>query len=280
MPNKEKIRSLFDDIAHNYDAFNHLSSFGSDRAWRRRAVRHIADEQRVMKVLDVATGTADFALSIASKLAPGSSVVGVDLSEGMLEIGRAKVAKAGYGSGAAAGSAAGSASGSEAVAGSGSAACSAAGSETPAEGGIGRESGRENIDIQLFQADVENLPFDDGIFDRVSVAFGVRNFENLDRGLSEMCRVLRKGGRLVILELSYPDNAVLLALYKFYAFKLLPCLGKLLTGNRAAYCYLPASIMNFPKPLQFIPRLQAAGFTSVQARSFTFGVCRMYLAEK
>lgn len=250
MPNKEKIRSLFDDIAHNYDAFNHLSSFGSDRAWRRRAVRHIADEQRVMKVLDVATGTADFALSIASKLAPGSSVVGVDLSEGMLEIGRGKVAKAGYGS------------------------------ETPAEDGIGRESGRENIDIQLFQADVENLPFEDGSFDRVSVAFGVRNFENLDRGLSEMCRVLRKGGRLVILELSYPDNAVLLALYKFYAFKLLPCLGKLLTGNRAAYCYLPASIMNFPKPPQFIPRLQSAGFTSVQARSFTFGVCRMYLAEK
>ena len=262
MPNKEKIRSLFDDIAHNYDAFNHLSSFGSDRAWRRRAVRHIADEQRVMKVLDVATGTADFALSIASKLAPGSSVVGVDLSEGMLEIGRGKVAKAGYGSGAAAGSG------------------SAVGSETPAEGGIGRESGRENIDIQLFQADVENLPFQDGSFDRVSVAFGVRNFENLDRGLSEMCRVLRKGGRLVILELSYPDNAVLLALYKFYAFKLLPCLGKLLTGNRAAYCYLPASIMNFPKPPQFIPRLQAAGFTSVQARSFTFGVCRMYVAEK
>ena len=231
MPDKEKIRSLFDDIAHNYDAFNHLSSFGSDRAWRRKAVRHIADEQRVMKVLDVATGTADFALSIASKLAQGSSVVGVDLSEGMLEIGRAKVAKTGY-------------------------------------------------DIQLFQADVENLPFADGSFDRVSVAFGVRNFENLDRGLSEMCRVLRKGGRLVILELSYPDSAVLLALYKFYAFKLLPCLGKLLTGNRAAYCYLPASIMHFPKPPQFIPRLQAAGFSSVTARSFTFGVCRMYVAEK
>ena len=274
MPNKEKIRSLFDDIAHNYDAFNHLSSFGSDRAWRRRAVRHIADEQRVMKVLDVATGTADFALSIAAKLAPGSSVVGVDLSEGMLEIGRGKVVKAGYGSGA------GSVAGSETVAGSGTADGSAGGSETPAESGIGRESGRENIDIQLFQADVENLPFQDGSFDRVSVAFGVRNFENLDRGLSEMCRVLRKGGRLVILELSYPDNAVLLALYKFYAFKLLPCLGKLLTGNRAAYCYLPASIMNFPKPPQFIPRLKAAGFTSVQARSFTFGVCRMYLAEK
>ena len=235
-------------------------------------MRHIADEQRVMKVLDVATGTADFALSIAAKLAPGSSVVGVDLSEGMLEIGRAKVAKAGYG--------VGSAAGSEAVAGSGTADGSIAGSEISGEDGIGRESVRENVDIQLFQADVENLPFQDGSFDRVSVAFGVRNFENLDRGLSEMCRVLRKGGRLVILELSYPDNAVLLTLYKFYAFKLLPCLGKLLTGNRAAYCYLPASIMNFPKPPQFIPRLQAAGFTSVQARSFTFGVCRMYLAEK
>ena len=272
MPNKEKIRSLFDDIAHNYDAFNHLSSFGSDRSWRRRAVRHIADEQRVMKVLDVATGTADFALSIASKLAPGSSVVGVDLSEGMLQVGREKVAKAGYGSGGVAGS------GSTAAA--GSAAGSVVGSEKPADGGIGRESGRKSVDIQLFQADVENLPFADGSFDRVSVAFGVRNFENLDRGLAEMCRVLRKGGRLVILELSYPDSAVLLALYKFYAFKLLPCLGKLLTGNRAAYCYLPASIMNFPKPPQFIPRLKTAGFSSVLARSFTFGVCRMYVAEK
>ncbi|MDO4827074.1 MAG: bifunctional demethylmenaquinone methyltransferase/2-methoxy-6-polyprenyl-1,4-benzoquinol methylase UbiE [Bacteroidia bacterium] len=244
MPDKEKIRGLFDDIAHNYDAFNHLSSFGSDRCWRRRAVRHIADERRALRVLDVATGTADFALSIASKLSPGSNVVGADLSEGMLEIGRAKVAKAGY------------------------------------DDGIGRDSGRRDVGIRLIQADVEALPFADGSFDRVSVAFGVRNFENLDCGLSEMCRVLRKGGRLVILELSYPDSAFLLACYKFYAFTLLPCLGKLLTGNRAAYRYLPASIMNFPKPPQFIPRLLAAGFTSVRARSFTFGVCRMYVAEK
>jgi len=259
MPDKEKIRGLFDDIAHNYDAFNHLSSFGSDRCWRRRAVRHIADERRALRVLDVATGTADFALSIASKLSPGSSVVGVDLSEGMLEIGRAKVAKAGYGG---TGRGSGSTSAGEDV------------------NGIGRGSGRRDVGIQLIQADVEALPFADGSFDRVSVAFGVRNFENRDRGLSEMCRVLRKGGRLVILELSYPDSAFLLAFYKFYAFTLLPALGKLLTGNRAAYRYLPASIMNFPKPPQFIPSLLAAGFTSVRARSFTFGVCRMYVAEK
>ncbi len=257
MPDKEKIRGLFDDIAHNYDAFNHLSSFGSDRCWRRRAVRHIADERRALRVLDVATGTADFALSIASKLSPGSNVVGADLSEGMLEIGRAKVAKAGYSDG-------------EISAADGS----------REEEGIGRGSGRRDVGIRLIQADVEALPFADGSFDRVSVAFGVRNFENQDRGLSEMCRVLRKGGRLVILELSYPDSAFLLACYKFYAFTLLPCLGKLLTGNRAAYRYLPASIMNFPKPPQFIPRLLAAGFTSVCARSFTFGVCRMYVAEK
>ncbi len=258
MPEKEKIRGLFDDIAHNYDAFNHLSSFGADRCWRRRAVRHIADERWALRVLDVATGTGDFALSIASKLSPGSSVVGVDLSEGMLEIGRAKVAKAGYGG---TGRGSGSTSAGE-------------------ENGIGRGSGRRDVGIQLIQADVEALPFADGSFDRVSVAFGVRNFENRDRGLSEMCRVLRKGGRLVILELSYPDSAFLLAFYKFYAFTLLPALGKLLTGNRAAYRYLPASIMIFPKPPQFIPSLLAAGFTSVRARSFTFGVCRMYVAEK
>lgn len=263
MPDKEKIRGLFDDIAHNYDAFNHLSSFGSDRCWRCRAVRHIADERRALRVLDVATGTADFALSIASKLSPGSCVVGVDLSEGMLEIGRAKVAKAGYSDGEIS-------------------AADGFRKEDAGEdvNGIGRGSGRRDVGIQLIQADVEALPFADGSFDRVSVAFGVRNFENRDRGLSEMCRVLRKGGRLVILELSYPDSAFLLAFYKFYAFTLLPALGKLLTGNRAAYRYLPASIMNFPKPPQFIPSLLAAGFTSVRARSFTFGVCRMYVAEK
>ncbi len=275
MPEKEKIRGFFDDIAHNYDAFNHLSSFGSDRRWRRRAVRHIADERRVLRVLDVAAGTADFALSIASKLYPGSGVVGVDLSEGMLEIGRAKVAKEGYVSGEISDGEGCdvSSEGEENGIGRGS-------GRTGDSGRIGRGSGRRDVGIQLIQADVEALPFADGSFDRVSVAFGVRNFENLDRGLSEMCRVLRKGGRLVILELSYPDSAFLLACYKLYAFRILPCLGRLLTGNRAAYRYLPASIMNFPKPPGFIPRLLASGFTSVRSRSFTFGVCRMYIAEK
>ena len=229
MPKKETIRQLFDSIAMGYDRFNHLTSFGADRGWRRRAVRRIVDTSNPLMVLDVATGTADLAIAVARRAGEGSQVVGIDLSEQMLEVGRKKAA---------------------------------------------------GFPVNLMQGDAEALSFADGTFDRVCVAFGVRNFENLAQGLSEMCRVLRLGGRLVVLELSYPDNRFLLWCYKLYAFKLMPAVGTLLTGNRNAFAYLPASILRFPKPPEFLPMLREAGFSSAKARSLTFGVCRLYEAEK
>ncbi len=231
MPQKETIRNLFDDIAAGYDKFNHVSSFQADRKWRRKAVEAIVDTAKPIRVLDVATGTADFAIDIAGKACKGSEITGIDLSEGMLEVGREKVAKAG-------------------------------------------------LDIILKQGDAENLIFPDGSFDRVSVAFGVRNFENLDKGLREMMRVLKPGGKLIILELSYPNNRVIRWFYKLYALRILPLIGKSITGNEQAFRYLPASILRFPLPESFIPMLKEAGFQAVTHRQFMFGACRMYTSIK
>ena len=229
MPPKEGILALFDSIAKGYDRFNHLSSLNADKGWRRKAVRVIVNTHEPLMVLDVATGTADLAIAVAKKAAKGSRVIGVDLSEGMLEVGRKKA---------------------------------------------------EGFPVTLLQGDAEALTFADGTFDCVSVAFGVRNFENLSLGIKEMFRVLKPGGRLVVLELSYPDNRFLLWCYKLYAFKILPAIGTRLTGNRGAYIYLPNSILRFPKPSVFLPLLREAGFSSAKASSFTFGICRMYVAEK
>lgn len=134
--------------------------------------------------------------------------------------------------------------------------------------------------VELVQANAESLPFETDSFDRVSVAFGVRNFEDLEGGLREAWRVLRPGGRMVILELSYPDNALLLKGYKLYALHFLPWLGEKISGQREAYTYLPESILRFPKPEKFIPILEKTGFSNCQARSLSFGICRLYTAEK
>ena len=134
--------------------------------------------------------------------------------------------------------------------------------------------------VDLLQGNAEQLPFANGSFDRVSVAFGVRNYENLAQGLSEACRVLRTNGKLVVLELSYPDNRFLLWCYKLYALKVLPWLGELISGDRAAYTYLPESILRFPKGDDFLQLLRAAGFGHVTEKKLTFGVCRLYVAAK
>ena len=137
-----------------------------------------------------------------------------------------------------------------------------------------------HVNLSLQPGDVEQLAFADGSFDRVSVAFGIRNFEHLEQGLSEMCRVLRPGGKLVILELSYPDNPFVLWCYKLYALHFLPFIGGLISGQKEAYSYLPKSILAFPKEDVMVPLLQSAGFQNVEVRKFTFGSCIMYVAGK
>ena len=231
MPKKEGVRKLFDNIASDYDRLNHILSLNIDKGWRRKAVRQIADENRAMKILDVACGTGDFTIEIAQKVAPGSIVTGVDISEGMMAVGREKIRKA-------------------------------------------------EVSAELYVADCEDLPYGDNTFDRISVGFGVRNFEHLEIGLKEMFRVLGPDGKLVILELSVPSNPVIRWCYKLYFLKILPAVGGLVSGERGAYEYLPASVLRFPPPEQFVQMLKSSGFDTVEHTPLTFGICRMYVCKK
>ena len=231
MAKKEGVRKLFDNIAPDYDKLNHILSLNIDKGWRKKAVRNLVDTQEPLKVLDVACGTADFTIEIAQKVAKGSEVIGVDISEGMMAVGREKIKKAG-------------------------------------------------VSAELLVADCEDLPYADNTFDRISVGFGVRNFEHLELGLSQMCRVLTPGGKLGILELSVPSNAFVRWCYKLYFLKILPAIGGMISGNRGAYEYLPASVLRFPGPEKFIPMLKSAGFAQVEHTSLTLGICRMYVAKK
>ncbi len=231
MAKKEGVRKLFDNIAPDYDKLNHILSLNIDKGWRKKAVRNLVDTQEPLKVLDVACGTADFTIEIAQKVAKGSEVIGVDISEGMMAVGREKIKKAG-------------------------------------------------VSAELLVADCEDLPYADNTFDRISVGFGVRNFEHLELGLSQMCRVLTPGGKLVILELSVPSNAFIRWCYKLYFLKILPAIGGMISGDRGAYEYLPASVLRFPSLEKFIPMLKSAGFAQVDHTSLTLGICRMYVAKK
>lgn len=231
MAKKEGVRKLFDNIASDYDKLNHILSLNIDKGWRKKAVRNLVDTQAPLKVLDVACGTADFTIEIAQKVGKGSEVIGVDISEGMMAVGREKIKKAG-------------------------------------------------VSAELLVADCEDLPYADNTFDRISVGFGVRNFEHLELGLSQMYRVLSSGGKLVILELSVPSNAFIRWCYKLYFLKILPAIGGLISGNRGAYEYLPVSVLRFPGPEKFIPMLKSAGFAQVDHTPLTLGICRMYVAKK
>lgn len=231
MAKKEGIRRLFDNIATDYDRLNHILSLNIDRIWRKKAVKEIVDTTSSLQVLDVACGTCDFAMEIAGKMAEGSKVTGIDLSAGMLKIGKEKTESAG-------------------------------------------------LDIGLIQGDCEAMPFGNDTFDRISVGFGVRNFENLDKGLEEMYRVLKNGGKTVILELSVPSSAVIRWLYKLYFLNILPAIGGWISGDRGAYEYLTASVLRFPSPARFLEMMESAGFTEVKHKSLTSGICRMYIGTK
>lgn len=231
MPQKENIQQMFDSIAPGYDAFNHLTSLGADRAWRRRALREVVGP----RVLDEACGTGDFSIAIARHLVQkgGGEVIGVDISEGMLEVMRRKVAEAGL--------------------------------DDAGCGSVSAETG-----------DCCALSYPDASFDTVTVAFGVRNFEDRDKALAEVLRVLRPGGRFVMLELGIPRNPVVRAAYKFYFTRIMPLIGSGISKDKAAYRYLPASVLDFPKPEEWIATMQKAGFAQVRHRPLSLGICNQF----
>lgn len=227
---KHYVRSLFDSIAYRYDLLNHVLSGGVDFYWRRKAIQHLQDIHP-KKILDVATGTADFAIA-ALRLQP-EKVIGIDIAEEMLKRGRSKIAKRGLG---------------------------------------------EIISLQTGEA--EQLAFEAESFDAAIVAFGARNFENLERGLSEMYRVLRRGGKIVVLEFSRPRWFPFRQLYFFYFRFILPVIGKAISRHREAYAYLPDTVMKFPEGEDFLNILRQAGFTSLEEERLTFGIATVYSGRK
>jgi demethylmenaquinone methyltransferase/2-methoxy-6-polyprenyl-1,4-benzoquinol methylase len=224
------VRSLFDSIAYRYDLLNHLLSGGIDFYWRRRAVEHLKDLQP-KRILDVATGTADFAIA-ALRLKP-DEVIGVDIAEEMLSVGRAKLKK-----------------------------------------------NRIDSLITLQTGEAEQLQFDSGCFDAAIVAFGARNFENLEQGLSEMHRVLRSGGKIVVLEFSRPRHFPFRQLYFFYFRHVLPLIGRMVSKSKEAYTYLPDTVMKFPEGEEFVAKLRKAGFEKTSEDRLTFGIATVYTGAK
>lgn len=227
---KNSVRKMFNGIAGKYDFLNHFLSAGIDRRWRKQAIRKLAGYSP-RNILDVATGTADFALE-AVRLDP-ETIVGIDIADEMLEIGRKKISRRGL----------------------------------------------EGL-IQLKNGDSEDIPFPDRSFDAVIVAFGVRNFEDLERGLAEMHRVLNDRGVVIILEFSLPQRFPVRQLYSFYFRKLLPAMGRLISGDRSAYSYLPDSVYEFPEGNDFLDILKDRGFSNVNQKRLTAGIATIYSGEK
>lgn len=227
---KQQVEQMFDNIAPKYDFLNHFLSLGIDKLWRRKAIR-ILSEFKHKLILDVATGTGDFAIA-ASKIKP-QKIVGFDLSEQMLNVGREKV----------------------------------------------KRLGLADV-IEFRKGDSEAMPFDNDQFDAITVAFGVRNFENLENGLKEFFRVLKKDGVVIILEFSKPKYFPMKQLYLFYFFKILPFVGKLVSKDSSAYSYLPESVMAFPDDQRFLSILQNIGFRNSRQQRLTFGIATIYIAQK
>ena len=227
----EQVEQMFDAIASRYDTLNHWMSLDIDKRWRRKAIQQLAPYQP-KHILDIATGTGDFAIQTARMLHP-DRLVGADISEGMMEIGRQKVER------------------------------------------------QHLSDIITFaKEDCMSLTFSDESFDAVTAAFGIRNFADLDRGLREMCRVLRQGGHLSIVELTHPIRFPMKQLFKFYSHTILPAYGKLISKDERAYRYLTATIEAFPQGDRMMGILQKAGFKETSFKRMTFGICTMYLATK
>jgi demethylmenaquinone methyltransferase/2-methoxy-6-polyprenyl-1,4-benzoquinol methylase len=227
----KQVERMFDNIAPAYDTLNHTMSLGIDRLWRRRAINWLK-RYSPKRMLDVATGTGDFAIVACRRLNP-DSLIGTDISEGMMNVGRDKVEKAGL-------------------------------------------AGK----ITFAREDCTSLTFADNMFDAITVAFGIRNFADLDKGLTEMQRVLAQGGHLVILELTTPEAFPMKQLYALYSKVVIPTLGRLLSKDKNAYTYLPETIKAFPQGEVMKGALQRAGFSNVSYTKLTFGICTLYTAAK
>ncbi len=228
--NKREVEQMFDTISTNYDGMNRVISFGIDVKWRKKVVKMVTDT-KPYAALDIATGTGDLAVSLAQAGVP--RVVGLDLSEGMLALGRKKIAQ-------------------------------------------------KNLSerIEMVQGDSENLPFDENSFDAVTVAFGVRNFENLEKGLAEIRRVLKPGGIFVILETSVPTKFPFRQGYFLHTRYLLPFMGKVFARDQKAYSYLSASAASFPHGEALNNILKKIGFIEVKDHPQTFGAATIYTAHK
>ena len=226
-----QVEQMFDNIAPTYDKLNHRLSWDIDRRWRRKAIGMLAPYSP-KTMLDIATGTGDFAILAAQILHP-TRLIGADISEGMMEIGRQKVEQAGL----------------------------------------------SDI-ISFVKEDCLSLSYQDETFDAVTAAFGIRNFANLDRGLSEMCRVLRKGGHLSIVELTTPVTFPMKQLFHVYSHTVLPIYGRLISKDTSAYSYLTKTIEAFPQGEQMKEIMKKAGFSDAGFKRLTFGICTMYFATK
>ena len=226
-----QVEQMFDNIAPAYDKLNHRLSWDIDKGWRRKAIRQLAP-YRPQTMLDIATGTGDFAILAADMLRP-QKIIGADISEGMMQIGMQKVAA----------------------------------------------KGLDSI-ISFAREDCTKLTFAGNTFDAVTAAFGIRNFSDLDKGLAEMCRVIKPGGHLSIVELTTPVSFPMKQLFRIYSHTVLPVYGRLVSKDPSAYSYLTKTIEAFPQGETMVEAFKKAGFRQASFRRLTFGICTMYLATK
>lgn len=228
---KEQVASMFNNISGTYDFLNHFLSIGIDRIWRKMAIKELI-KHKPSYILDVATGTGDFAFEAINILKP-KKVIGVDISSGMLAIADQKIIK---------------------------------------------RKMQDVFEVQL--GDSEQLLFDNDSFDAVTVAFGVRNFEDLEKGLNDMLRVLKPGGKAVILEFSKPRVFLIKQAYNFYFKYVTPAVGRIFSKDNSAYTYLPESVASFPDGVSFDSLMKKAGFKNTKYRPLTFGICSIYTGIK
>jgi len=228
---KEQVATMFNNISKTYDFLNHFLSLGIDIIWRKKAIGELKQDKPQL-ILDVATGTGDFAFEALQILKP-ERITGVDISSGMLEIAAEKIKKRGLG---------------------------------------------DKFEVKL--GDSEKLLFNDNSFDAVTVAYGVRNFENLEKGLSDMLRVLKPGGKVVVLEFSKPKSFPIKQLYSFYFHYVTPAIGKIFSKDNSAYKYLPESVEAFPDGKRFTDLMEKVGYRNTKNRPLAFGICSIYTGIK